>query len=274
VITLAELAAASDVTERTIRYYVHAGLLPAPGSAAHPLSTAGTRGTEDGFSDDDLERLAKIERLRAQGRRLWEIRELLEGEDRGLPIEDSPAKANVWLQIPVTKGVHLLVNEDEAKVSRKAAFSVAQKLAAMLSEEGVVATPGGTAERRSQAFAEASHPLSGGSVDSSDDAFKPVPDQTVMFLNALERLGLTDEIFGLVHHMAKQTIDQHRQYCAPPRGRFHPDSPNATVCKRLRAIWLERESVRALKDAASRKDRLRQLAQQAVVRFPFRSGGQ
>ena len=68
---LGELAAAADVTPRTIRYYVQQGLLPSPG----------TRGPGVRYDRAHLDRLQLIRRLQRQHLPLAEIRRQLEGLD-------------------------------------------------------------------------------------------------------------------------------------------------------------------------------------------------
>src|SRR5919202_651481 len=68
---LNELAAAADVTPRTIRYYVQQGLLPSPG----------TRGPGTRYDQAHLDRLQLIRRLQRQHLPLAEIRRRLEALD-------------------------------------------------------------------------------------------------------------------------------------------------------------------------------------------------
>jgi DNA-binding transcriptional MerR regulator len=67
--TLAELAEATGLPPRTIRFYIARGLLKGP-------STAGRAAT---YSPDHLARLERIKELQAQGRVLSEIVGLLDG---------------------------------------------------------------------------------------------------------------------------------------------------------------------------------------------------
>lgn len=88
--TLAQLARLADVTPRTVRYYVHQGLLPAPDPA----------GPATRYGDGHLTRLRLIRRLQREHLPLAAIRERLEqmedwqveaalGGEAGMPAEPS-----------------------------------------------------------------------------------------------------------------------------------------------------------------------------------------
>ncbi|HRA34561.1 MAG TPA: MerR family transcriptional regulator [Acidimicrobiales bacterium] len=85
VLTLAELAAASEVSERTIRYYQSEKLLPRPDK----------RGREAVYRPDHLERVRLIVDLRDRGLSLGTIRELV-GTD------DPTATVAAWLGVDAT----------------------------------------------------------------------------------------------------------------------------------------------------------------------------
>ena len=58
---------------------------------------------------------------------------------------------------------------------------------------------------------------------------------TIALLDELVALGLTDELFRLLHHFRKETIARHRAYCEKI-AEFRPDSTNERVQRRLRII--------------------------------------
>jgi hypothetical protein len=58
------------------------------------------------------------------------------------------------------------------------------------------------------------------------------PTRSVWLLNELERLGFTDDAFGVLHHFEKDTIQAHRSYCARVET-FQPDGTNERVQLRL-----------------------------------------
>lgn len=78
-----ELAQATGVPRRTIRYYVQRGLIPAPEGA----------GRGHFYTDAHLERLQRVRALQEQGRPLDEIAVLLEAEDRDSPVVYAAALA-------------------------------------------------------------------------------------------------------------------------------------------------------------------------------------
>ena len=83
--TLAQLAAASGVSERTIRYYQAERLLPRPGKS----------GRDAVYTDAHLERLALVGELRDRGMTLHTIRELV--------ASDSPTTTvSEWLGVDAT----------------------------------------------------------------------------------------------------------------------------------------------------------------------------
>ena len=83
--TLAQLATASGVSERTIRYYQAERLLPRPGKS----------GRDAVYTDAHLERLALVGELRDRGMKLHTIRELV--------ASDSPTTTvSEWLGVDAT----------------------------------------------------------------------------------------------------------------------------------------------------------------------------
>jgi DNA-binding transcriptional MerR regulator len=70
-LSLDELAAASDLAPRTVRYYIAEGLLPGPGA----------RGRSASYGQDHLDRLRLIRRLSERHMPLAEQRQLLAGLD-------------------------------------------------------------------------------------------------------------------------------------------------------------------------------------------------
>jgi DNA-binding transcriptional MerR regulator len=79
--TLAELADASGIPARTIRFYISRGLLEGPAKAGRGAVYTGAH----------LERLEKIKALQSQGRHLSEITPLLEGAPEDRPSYPSSA---------------------------------------------------------------------------------------------------------------------------------------------------------------------------------------
>ena len=79
--TLAELADATGIPARTIRFYISRGLLEGPSKAGRGAVYTGAH----------LERLEKIKALQAQGRHLSEIAPLMEGAPQQRPSYPSTA---------------------------------------------------------------------------------------------------------------------------------------------------------------------------------------
>ena len=68
----------------------------------------------------------------------------------------------------------------------------------------------------------------------------PNPNQTLVLLDALERLGLTDTVFSHLHHFrGNETIASHRGYCerlVSTGGVFRTNSKNILVQRRLELV--------------------------------------
>lgn len=97
--TLAELADASGLPARTIRFYIARGLLEGPAKAGR--GAAYTRG--------HLERLARIKTLQAEGRMLADISRALDGTQTKAAI---PATA--WWQHAIAEDVVVWMRADTA----------------------------------------------------------------------------------------------------------------------------------------------------------------
>ena len=89
--TLAELADATGIPARTIRFYISRGLLEGPAKAG--------RGAV--YTSAHVERLEKIKALQAEGRLLSEIAPLMEGA----PAERPRYPSTVWLQHAIADDV-------------------------------------------------------------------------------------------------------------------------------------------------------------------------
>lgn len=82
--TLTELAAAADVTPRTVRYYIAQGLLPPPVGAGPAAS----------YGEDHLRKLGAIKAMQGRHLPLSEIRARLDGEPPPSPSSASKPGSN------------------------------------------------------------------------------------------------------------------------------------------------------------------------------------
>jgi DNA-binding transcriptional MerR regulator len=117
-ITLAELADASGIPARTIRFYISRGLLDGPSKAG--------RGAV--YTSQHLKRLEKIQALQAQGRHLSEIAPLLEGAGATQPRYPSEP----WWQHTIADDVVVLTRGDASPWRQKQIRDVLDELAKRL----------------------------------------------------------------------------------------------------------------------------------------------
>ena len=89
--TLAELADASGLAARTIRFYIARGLLDGPVKAGRAAA----------YTPEHLARLEKIKKLQSQGRMLSDIGRSL----AGVAPEEKPAPPTAWWQHAIADDV-------------------------------------------------------------------------------------------------------------------------------------------------------------------------
>lgn len=96
-----ELAEATGLTRRTLRFYVQQGLLPPPHGAG--------RGSY--YDDRHRQQLDKLQRWQEAGRSLDEIRRILSGEGEGAKTPSAPSRRPVpvscWQRLPLEPGLEL-----------------------------------------------------------------------------------------------------------------------------------------------------------------------
>jgi DNA-binding transcriptional MerR regulator len=97
--TLAELAEASGLAARTIRFYIARGLLDGPVKAGRAAA----------YTEEHLARLEKIKKLQAQGRMLSEIGRSLAG---GTTPERYAAAPTAWWRHAIADDVVVLTRSD------------------------------------------------------------------------------------------------------------------------------------------------------------------
>jgi DNA-binding transcriptional MerR regulator len=116
--TLAELAIASGVAVRTIRYYIARGLLPPP--------LVGGRGAC--YGEPHIERLAKIQAMQSQGLTLAQIAWKL-GKQQP---ETHLPQPSAWWNCPIADDVVVMVRSDAAPWRLKLVRSLITQMAAQL----------------------------------------------------------------------------------------------------------------------------------------------
>jgi len=114
--TLAELADASGVPARTIRFYIARGILEGPVKAGRGAA----------YTAEHLGRLERIQQLQAKGRTLSEIGRALDGQA-------GPAlKASAWWEYQIAEDVRISVRADmspwRAKQVRAAVEEIMQRI--------------------------------------------------------------------------------------------------------------------------------------------------
>jgi DNA-binding transcriptional MerR regulator len=116
--TLAELADASGIPARTIRFYISRGLLDGPSKAG--------RGAV--YTSRHFERLETIKALQAQGRHLSEIAPLMEGAKAAPPHYPSEA----WWRHAIADDVLVLTRGDVSPWRRNQIRNVLDEMAIRL----------------------------------------------------------------------------------------------------------------------------------------------
>ena len=116
--TLAELAEATGIPARTIRFYISRGLVAGPAKAGRGAAYTGAH----------LERLEKIKALQAQGRHLAEIASLMAGASSERPSYSSAP----WWQHAIADDVLVFTRGDASpwrqRQIRDAIDEMAQRL--------------------------------------------------------------------------------------------------------------------------------------------------
>jgi len=116
--TLAELADATGIPARTIRFYISRGLLEGPAKAGRGAIYTGAH----------LERLEKIKALQAQGRHLSEIAPIVEGA----PAEHTSYPSAMWWQHTIADDVLVWTRGDVSPWRQKQIRDAVDELAVRL----------------------------------------------------------------------------------------------------------------------------------------------
>lgn len=106
--SLDELCSLTELSKRTIRYYMQIGLVGRPEGE--------TRAAR--YGSHHLDQLLKICRWSQAGLSLERIRELLSGSELQVPVRPRPAgTVEVWSHLVITDGVELKLNPERARMS-------------------------------------------------------------------------------------------------------------------------------------------------------------
>jgi DNA-binding transcriptional MerR regulator len=116
--TLAELAEASGVPARTIRYYIARGVLPPPLVVGRGAC----------YAEEHLERLARIQALQSQGQTLGQIAWQLSER----PIERPLPQPSTWWNYPLSDDVVVQVRCETRPWRLKRVRSLIRQMAAQL----------------------------------------------------------------------------------------------------------------------------------------------
>jgi DNA-binding transcriptional MerR regulator len=117
--TLAELADASGVPARTIRFYIARGILEGPVKAGRGAA----------YTAEHLGRLERIQQLQAKGRTLSEIGRALDGQPEPAP------KASAWWEYQVAEDVRISVRADISPWRTKQVRAAVEELVQRLGKE-------------------------------------------------------------------------------------------------------------------------------------------
>jgi DNA-binding transcriptional MerR regulator len=121
--TLAELAEASGLAARTIRFYIARGLLDGPVKAGRGAA----------YTEEHLARLEKIKKLQAQGRMLSEIGRSLAG---GTTPERYAAAPTAWWRHAIADDVVVLTRSDASPWRTRQIREAIDELARSLQSAG------------------------------------------------------------------------------------------------------------------------------------------
>ncbi|GHV56323.1 hypothetical protein FACS189460_0880 [Deltaproteobacteria bacterium] len=135
IFSLDDLGALTNLSKRTIRYYIQLGLAPRPVGEA--------RGAY--YTSDHLERLLRIKKLAASGVALDRIREVLAGEEEPVPPRrQRPGSLELRSHLFIAPGLEIQITPQEAGLSPEMIRAFVQGVLEVA--ERVLAGPDGSAE--------------------------------------------------------------------------------------------------------------------------------
>jgi DNA-binding transcriptional MerR regulator len=119
--TIEELSEMTGYSRRTIRYYVHEGLLEPPAG----------RGRGGFYNDSHVNRLVEIRSLQEKGVKLAAIQGLLGEKDRW----GAPPAREVWVKYPVAPGVEIHIQREIEEKGGRRITEIIRVIRAMLKGE-------------------------------------------------------------------------------------------------------------------------------------------
>lgn len=210
--TVQELAEITGVPVRTIRYYQTMGLLPAPE----------IRNRKALYSHEHVEQVQRIRREKASISLTKMSADLQTASSKRLKTTPRQPVGLVEdiKRFTVCDGIELLISTDRAGLTGEA-------LQRFFSEVTMMANTF-DAEAQGQEF-----------------SLRPAtPDGTLAVLDELVELGLTNDVFQIIHPKLGETILRHRQY-VEDRGSFRSNSRNVQINHRLQfCLWAVRHAKR------------------------------
>ncbi len=117
-----ELSKLTGLSIRTIRFYIQQGLVDRPEGQ--------TRTSH--YLDQHLEQLLRIKRLTAQGLSLQRVKKLLK-EEASEPEEVEPGAVSVKSHVQICRGVELVVDARDAKLSIEQIRELVSNISCMVS---------------------------------------------------------------------------------------------------------------------------------------------
>lgn len=120
--SIEELSEKTGFSIRTIRYYIHEGLLePPPG-----------RGRGGFYFDSHLQKLLEIKSFQEKGLKLAAIHEIFQKGEKG----EITHEREIWVKYPIKPGIEIHISRELEDRERKRVFDIIQIARSLLSEGG------------------------------------------------------------------------------------------------------------------------------------------
>jgi DNA-binding transcriptional MerR regulator len=119
--TIQELSELTGFSIRTIRYYVHEGLIDPPAG----------RGRGGFYFDSQLNQLRQIKSLQEKGMKLSSIVQYLKGGD----VQEASLARDVWVRYEIAPGLEINVRRDVEKKEGKKVLEIIKTAKSIVREE-------------------------------------------------------------------------------------------------------------------------------------------